>query len=170
VGAAAPLLGHGARLALAGDGPLREATRLLAGRLGAGAHVHFLGARSDVPDVLNALDAFALSSDTEGLPLVVPEAMATGLPVVCTAVGGLPTVVAEGRTGFLGAAGDERGLRQRLVTLRDDAALGRALGERGRADALERFSADRMHREYLALYERVLSSRRSPRAARDATS
>jgi glycosyltransferase involved in cell wall biosynthesis len=159
VRAAAPLLGDGARLVLAGDGPLRGALEALAAELGVARAVHLLGARSDVPDVLNALDAFVLCSDTEGLPLAIPEAMATALPVVSTRVGGIPTVLDEGDSGWLVPVRDEAALRARIAALRDDPAAARACGERARAAALRRFSAERMHRDYAALYARVLAGR-----------
>ena len=158
--ALAPLLGSLAHLVVAGDGPLRTALSELAAALGVSPYVHFLGARGDVPDVLNALDAFVLSSSTEGLPLVVPEAMATGLPVVSTRVGGIPTVIDDGETGYLVPAGDEEALRRRLALLKADRELGRACGRRARAVALARFSAERMVRDYLTLYARVLSRHR----------
>jgi len=113
----------------------------------------------DVPAVLNALDAFALSSDTEGLPLVVLEAMATGLPVVSTRVGGVPTVLDEGKTGFLVPVGDEAALRACLAGLAADPVARRASGDAARTAAVTRFSADRMQRDYLALYSRVLGAR-----------
>jgi glycosyltransferase involved in cell wall biosynthesis len=157
VRAMAPLLGPGTRLVIAGDGPLLPALTALTAELGVTAFVHLLGARRDVPDVLNALDTFVLSSDTEGLPLVVLEAMATGLPVLSTRVGGVPTVLDEGETGFLVAVGDEVGLRARAVQLQRDPTASRAYGERGRAAAITRFSAARMQRDYLNLYSRVLA-------------
>lgn len=157
VRAMAPLLGPGTRLVIAGDGPLRSAVSELVTTLGAGAFVHLLGARRDVPDVLNALDAFVMSSDTEGLPLVVLEAMATGLPVLSTAVGGIPTVLDHGQTGFLVPAGDEAALRARAADLHRDPAASRACGALARSAAVTRFSAERMQREYLELYARVLS-------------
>jgi glycosyltransferase involved in cell wall biosynthesis len=154
--AVAPLLGPGAQLVIAGAGPLLPSLKELASTLGVLPFVRLLGARRDVPAVLNALDLFVLSSKTEGLPLVLPEAMATGLPVVSTRVGGVPTVLADGRTGFLVPAGDEARLRDRVSALRADPALARAFGQRARAFALERFSAERMQREYNDLYDRVL--------------
>ncbi len=157
--AAAPLLGPDARLVVAGDGPLLPSLAGLATSLGIAGFVHLLGARADVPAVLNALDAFVLCSTTEGLPLVVPEAMATGLPVVATRVGGIPTVIDEAQTGYLVPAADEEALRARLALLRGDAEAGRALGARARSAALARFSASRMRREYVELYQRVLSRR-----------
>jgi glycosyltransferase involved in cell wall biosynthesis len=159
--AMAPLLGSESRLVLAGDGPLRSSLVGLAAALRIERFVHFLGARRDVPEVLNAFDVFALCSNTEGLPLVIPEAMATGLPVVSTCVGGVPTVVEEGRTGFLVPKGDEKTLGDRLRMLRSDRELSRAYGDRAQSVAAARFSAERMQREYLGLYEQVLSSRRA---------
>jgi glycosyltransferase involved in cell wall biosynthesis len=155
--AAAPLLGRGDLLIVAGDGPLRESLFSLAASLGIAPYVHLIGARRDVPDVLNAMDAFVLCSDLEGLPLVIPEAMAVGLPVVATRVGGIPMVLDEGRTGFLVLAGDECGLRSRLEALRSNREGGRSCGARARDEALERFSADRMGSEYMTIYERVLA-------------
>jgi glycosyltransferase involved in cell wall biosynthesis len=118
-----------------------------------------LGTRSDVPRILNALDFFVMSSDTEGLPLALAEAMATGLPVVSTAVGGIPTVIDEGQTGFLVPRGDERALRDRLALFLEQRDLVRACGERARLAANSRFSAERMQRDYLRLYEQVLARR-----------
>lgn len=157
VRAMAPLLGPGTRLIVAGDGPLRVDVAKLVETLGVSGFVHLLGARRDVPDVLNALDVFVLSSDTEGLPLSVLEAMATGLPVLSTRVGGVPTVLDDGQTGFLVPVGDEAALRDQAARLYGDPAASRACGARARSAAVTRFSAERMQREYLELYARVLS-------------
>jgi glycosyltransferase involved in cell wall biosynthesis len=155
--AAAPMLGPQRRLVVAGDGPLLGSLSELATALGIAPFVHLLGVRRDVPDVLNALDVFVLCSTTEGLPLAIPEAMATGLPVLSTNVGGIPNVIEEGATGYLVPTGDEEALRARLSMLRADAELGRACGSRGRTVAVQRFSSERMQRDYIELYERVLS-------------
>jgi len=157
VRAMAPLLGPALHLVIAGDGPLLPAVTALVAELGVAAFVHLLGARRDVPDVLNALDTFVLSSDTEGLPLVVLEAMATGLPVLSTRVGGVPTVLDDGETGFLVPIGDAAALRDRVARLHRDPTASRACGERARAAAITRFSAARMQRDYLDLYTRVLA-------------
>ena len=84
--------------------------------------------------------------------------MATGLPVVSTAVGGIPDVVREGQTGFLVPAGDEPALRSRLEALAKDGETARRCGARAREVALSRYSAERMARDYMALYEKVLSA------------
>lgn len=157
--AAAPLLGPGTRLIVAGDGPLLPALTELAGALGVVPFAHLLGVRRDVPDVLNAMDVLAMSSDTEGLPLVVLEAMATGLPVVSTRVGGIPNVLEEGQTGLLVPAGDEAALRDRIARLLSAPPVSRAFGERARTAAVTQYAAERMQREYLTLYGRVLSRR-----------
>jgi glycosyltransferase involved in cell wall biosynthesis len=88
-------------LLLAGDGSLRSSLESLAANLGIGARVRFLGTRRDIPNLLAATDAFVLSSLEEGLPMSVLEAMAARTPVVATAVGGLPSVIRPGETGWL---------------------------------------------------------------------
>ncbi|MBI4512071.1 MAG: glycosyltransferase [Deltaproteobacteria bacterium] len=153
--AAAPVLGDGFRVVVVGSGAEENALRALGASFPRGELIHFTGARRDVPRLLAAFDVFALTSRTEGLPLVIPEAMASGIPVVATAVGGIPNVVDEGVTGFLVPSGDEDALRRRLVELAGDAALAQGIGGEARRVALERYSAERMVREYLGLYERV---------------
>lgn len=158
--AAAPLLGPQHHLVVAGDGPLMDSLKALVAELQIGAFVHLLGARGDVPDVLNALDVFVMSSSTEGLPLVVLEAMATSLPVISTRVGGIPDVLDEGQTGFLVPSEDEAALRDRIAQLRADPAGTRAAGAKARSVAVMRYSGERMQRDYLELYARVLSPSR----------
>jgi glycosyltransferase involved in cell wall biosynthesis len=157
-----------ARLVIVGDGAERAA---LATQIAAlderGRRVVLTGARADVPRLLAAFDAFALSSRTEGLPLVIAEAMAVGLPVVSTAVGGIPDVVvvdggaaapgAEAATGALVPPGDAHALGAALARLARDPALGKEWGTRGRARALARYSSERMVNDYLALYRRILA-------------
>ena len=101
-------------LAVAGDGPLRSETEALVAARDLTGHVRLLGPRTDVPDLLCAADGFVLASAWEGLPMVLLEAAATGLPIVCTDVGGNGEVVEDGVTG-------------RLVPARDAAALGAAM-------------------------------------------
>jgi glycosyltransferase involved in cell wall biosynthesis len=152
--AAWPLLGERVHLVVVGDGADRpNVERTLAGGDRAGA-VHLLGARSDVARLLRAFDLFALFSRTEGHPIVVLEAMATGLPVLATPVGGIPGILDEGETGFLVPSGDEAALRAKLVELLAAPARLVEVGKRARAVALERYAAERMVDEYLALYAR----------------
>lgn len=144
-----PLLAHGAHLLIVGDGPMR--TDVDAAAAAAGPNVHVVGRRMDVARMLAAMDVFALPSKTEGLPLVVPEAMASSLPVVCTRVGGLPDVIEEGVTGHLIDV-DPLAMRRALTSLRENPSLAHAMGEAARRTALSRYSAERMWTDYKALY------------------
>ncbi len=111
-----------------GQGPLADEVRDLHHRLGLGARVKLLGYRSDVPDLLAACDLFVLASAFEGLPVSIMEAMAAGLPVVATAVGGVPEAVMNGETGLLVAPGDPHGLAGALVRLARDPDLRVRMG------------------------------------------
>jgi glycosyltransferase involved in cell wall biosynthesis len=91
----------------------------------------------------------------EGLPLCTLEAMAAGLPVVATAVGGLPGLIEDGVTGYLVPAQNEEAMRQRLAALRAEPAAGRAVGERGRVHVRDKHSREAMVRRYLSLYSEV---------------
>jgi glycosyltransferase involved in cell wall biosynthesis len=116
-----------------------------------------LGARDDVEDILAAFDAFALTSRTEGLPLVLLEAMATGLPVISTAVGGIPDLVEHRVTGFLAPAGERAPLTRQLDWLSTDGSLSRQIGEAARHDVLALHSVEQMADAYSALYESTLA-------------
>ncbi|AUX24467.1 glycogen synthase [Sorangium cellulosum] len=159
--AAAGVLSDDGRLLLVGDGPEAAPLRALAGELGIRDRVVFAGERHDVPELLAALDVFVLSSNSEGLPLSMVEAMATGLPVVSTAVGGIPDLVAEGETGLLVPAGAADALASQLAALKADPARAAAMGRRGRALALGRYSAEHMTASYMDIYDALLS-RRTP--------
>lgn len=152
VRAAAPLLGPKMHLAIAGGGPEAARTRALVTELGLDAFVHLVGEIRDVPRFLAALDVFALSSDTEGLPLSITEAMGVSLPVVATTVGGVPKVVLEGETGLLVPPRDEPALREALRSIAADPERRARMGKRAREVALDRYSAERMAREYMQLY------------------
>jgi glycosyltransferase involved in cell wall biosynthesis len=145
----------GALLVIVGDGNQR--TRL-EGRAAAtlSGRVRFLGLRENVQDLLPAFDAFALSSDDEGLPTSVMEAMAAGLPVVATAVGGVPEVVEHGQSGLLVPRQDIEALAEALVSLLEAPDRARAMGLRGRQIARERFDVRRLVARVDALYRELL--------------
>lgn len=145
-----------ARLLLVGDGPLRADLTGLAARLGVGDAVHFAGYQSRPERFLATIDVFALTSRTEGLPLAVLEAWAAGLPVVASAVGGLPDLVTDGRTGLLFPSGDEAALAVLLRGLLRDRARRHALGEAGQNEVFERYDLRRMAAEYEAQYQALL--------------
>ncbi len=139
-----------ARLLVVGDGP--ERARL---EEEAGEGVIFLGDRADVPEILRALDVFVLSSRNEGISNTILEAMATGLPVVATDVGGNPELVLEGQTGTLVPAADPAALAAALARYAGDPALGETVGQRARARAVERFSIETMVAGYETVWTRV---------------
>lgn len=152
-------LGEALHLVVIGDGPETPALGRAVAEAGAGPFVHLPGARSDVHRLLPALDVFALPSLTEGLPLSILEAMAAGLPVVASSVGGLPDVVGEGETGYLVPPGDAAALREKLVALARDPAAAAAMGARARALAVARHSLEAVSDAYMQLYLQLLGNR-----------
>lgn len=147
------------QLLLVGDGSLREACQQRAKELGVAGRVHLLGVQTETADILAAADLFALASDWEGAPLAVMEAMAAGLPVAATAVGGVPELVADGETGLLSAPGDARALSSSLARLASEADLRQAMGSAAAARA-QTFGVDSMVSQYAALFERLTGERR----------
>lgn len=150
-------LGPKTHLIVVGDGPSMNKLKDVAASSSAPKSVHLLGHCSDAYRQLAAFDVFALPSLSEGLPLVIPEAMATALPVVATSVGGIPKVILDGKTGFLVPAGDEKSMGARLAELAADPARAKKLGEEGRRCALAEYSAVKMTEQYLALYRQALA-------------
>lgn len=123
------------------------------------------GARDDVPDLLRGLDVFVLPSRTEGICNTILEAMASGLPVVATDVGGNPELVVPDRTGLLVPPSSPEALAAALVRYAGDPALRRGHGAAGRARVLAEFSLDAMIEAYLSNYEALLARRQGMRAA-----
>lgn len=158
VRAMAPLLGEKTWLVIVGEGMTRPAIEeAIASAVPPEKRRHAIltGQRSDISRVLCAFDVFALSSSAEGLPLVIPEAMASGLPVVSTAVGGIPGIVPDD-TGALVPSGDVEALRAALSRHLDDRSLRSAAGEAARRYALGRFAQERMLDRYLAIYAQAV--------------
>jgi len=143
---------------LIGDGPLRHSLEAIAREQGLAGRVHFLGTRHDIPQLLAAMDLFVLSSFWEGMPNAVLEAMATGLPVVATAVGGTPEVVVDGVTGLLVPPRDPVALAQAIERLLADPELRHRMGQAGRERVEQHFSVEQMVRKTEALYEELLYS------------
>ena len=142
-----------ARLVLVGDGPDRDAAQREAEALGVGARVRCLGKVDDVAEALRSADLYLLPSATESFGLSALEALATGVPVVGTRVGGLPEVVEHGVSGFLGEVGDVDGLARGALELLTDAKRWRVASEAARARA-ERFDTAKV----VPLYEEVYAS------------
>lgn len=161
--AIAPMLDPRRHLVLVGDGPERESLAAKAAASWRSDFVHFTGARDDVQDLLAAFDVFALTSHSEGLPLVVLEAMACELPVVSTRVGGVPDVVDDGVTGYLVEPGDNTALTQRLAWLSTRPPHAQHVAACAREMVVRDHSLEGMARDYEALYRRVLAQTRGAR-------
>jgi sugar transferase (PEP-CTERM/EpsH1 system associated) len=162
-------IGSRLRLVMVGDGPLREACRAELDAAGLGARYWLPGDRDDVPELMRAMDVFVLPSQAEGISNTVLEAMASGLPVVATAVGGNPELVADGETGTLVPAGDPAAIAEALLRYVREPQARSAHGAAGRAMATVRFSLAEMMQRYADLYEAVLAAKRAPVQARAGT-
>ena len=141
-------------------------SKRLAGRareLGIAERVLFTGLRRDVPRLLSAADISVLPSLSEGLPNAVIEAMAAGLPVVATSVGGIPELIQQGRNGMLVPPGDTAALAESLATVLSNPFLSRRLGEAARLRIQAGFSFEKMFRETVALYRATLAEKEQAR-------
>jgi len=145
-------------LLLVGRGSLQPETEALASELDLGSSVRFLGVRSDVPVVMSAVDGFVISSAWEGMPMVLLEAAAAGLPIVATDVGGNREVVVEGESGFLVPPRDDEALGSAMLRLSGlPAAQRRAMGERGREHIRTHYGLVRVADRWEELYREVLA-------------
>jgi glycosyltransferase involved in cell wall biosynthesis len=158
-----------ARLLLVGDGPSRDSLRKLSLDLGIADTVHFAGYQSQPERFLAMMDVFALTSRLEGLPLAVLEAWAAGLPVIASAVGGVPDLVAHDRTGLLFPSGEEDTLVELLKIFLRDPGRARRLGEAGRQEVLAKYDLQRMAGDYERHYRELLSCLPSGAAERQGT-
>jgi glycosyltransferase involved in cell wall biosynthesis len=147
-------------LLLVGRGSLQQETEALARQLGLGAAVRFLGVRDDVPQIMRAADAYVMSSAWEGMPMVLLEAGAAGLPIVTTAVGGNHEVVLDQETGFLVPPRDQEALAAAMVRLCGlPAEHCRAMGERGYEHVRSHYGLDRVATRWEEIYRTVLRRR-----------
>jgi glycosyltransferase involved in cell wall biosynthesis len=140
-------------LVIVGQGSLQAEAEALTAELGLREAVRFLGARDDVPAVMSAADGYVMSSAWEGMPMVLLEAEAAGLPIVATAVGGNGEVVRDGESGFLVPARDSEGLRAgmlRLMALPEEQR--RAMGERGREHVRANYGLQRVAERWERVY------------------
>lgn len=149
------------RLVMIGDGPLRAQAQALLEQAGVGELCWLPGERDDVADVMRGLSCFVLPSLGEGISNTILEAMATGLPIIATAVGGNAELVSPGRTGVIVPAGDPQALASGLLRLAGQPAEAAAWGRAGRFEAEARFSMAAMVSTYLGVYDRQLSAARS---------
>jgi glycosyltransferase involved in cell wall biosynthesis len=150
-----------AALLLVGEGEHRARTEAAIARHGLQDRVRLAGLRNDVPRLLGACDAFALATLWEGLPRVLPQALAAGLPIVSSAVNGTVEAVIDGVTGYLVPPGDVAAMADRLCRLACDPAAARRMGEAGRL-RVDEFSARQMVRRLEELYEELMAGDARP--------
>jgi L-malate glycosyltransferase len=143
---------HDVDLLLVGDGPLREDLERLTASLGLTTRVHFLGVRADVPELLQAVDAFVLTSVSEAASITLLEAMASAIPIVATAVGGTPELVRDGQDALLVQRGDSGAIAHALERVLSDRPLASALTASARERVQTRFTVDRTIARYRDLY------------------
>lgn len=141
-----------AHFIIVGDGPEREKLERIASGAGMARSVHWVGSRSDIPQVLSAFDVFALTSHNEANPVSILEAMACEIPVVSTRVGSIAESVFDGKTGYLVQPGDAEALAKHWLSLFSDRTLTRSLGSAGRTSVETNGALERM----VAGYERLI--------------
>jgi glycosyltransferase involved in cell wall biosynthesis len=145
-------------LLIAGDGPLRKTMENMTRELGVEKHVKFLGIRRDIPQLMNAADAYVMSSEWEGMPMVLLEASACRLPIVATNVGGNAEIVLDGQTGFLVPPKSPEALSQAMLRMMDlPEEVREKMGEQARKHIESNFSLDRIVDCWEALYYELLN-------------
>lgn len=150
----------GAVFLIVGDGELRGALEQRVDELGLRAAVRFLGWRADIDRLYADIDVVALTSRNEGSPVALIEAMAAGVPVVSTEVGGVADVVQHGVSGLLARMDDDATLAQHVLTLLADRDAGRRLGQAGRARVAATYDSSRLVGDIERLYEELLQEKR----------
>jgi glycosyltransferase involved in cell wall biosynthesis len=143
-------------LLLIGDGRLRHETEVLIRELRVEDRIRLLGTRGDVASILSASDLFVFSSDWEGLPLSVTEAMAAGLPVVSTDAGGVVDLVKDGETGYIARRGDEDNLAAAILRAASDLEVARSLGKAAAAAVRDNFDISQAVSGHATLYKKLL--------------
>lgn len=148
-----------ARLLFVGDGPWRKSIESEIENLRLSKSVQLMGIRDDVPDLLASADIFWMPSESEGLPISCIEAMASGLPIVATNVGGIPEIVVEGETGYLIEKGSHEQLSARTLDLLDNWPLAQEFGQRGRKRVEMHFTIQKTASAYMKAYEDIVEKR-----------
>ena len=153
-----PALRTRLRLVMIGDGPLRAECQAILANAGVSKLAWLPGERHDVANIMRGLDCFVLPSLAEGVSNTILEAMASGLPVIATNVGGNAELVTHGLTGELVPAANPQSLAESLLKLAGDPVMARAMGRAGRASAEARFSMQAMVSAYCGIYDRQPNS------------
>lgn len=147
-----------AHLLMAGTGPMEATLRAQVSQSGLESCVHFLGFRKDILNLYGQSDVLALSSLSEGLPNVVLESMALGLPVVATRVGGLPEIIKDGSTGLLVASRASGELAAGLARILTEATFAKEISTRAREDVYRRFAPQVQTERLLQVYREAIES------------
>lgn len=150
-------LAANARLLIVGDGPQLLPLQQLIQQSGLIDKVWLAGSRDDIPDLMRCMDVFVLPSLSEGISNTILEAMACGLPVIATQVGGNPELISVGETGSLVPAADHLQLAQVMASYLQQPEMAARLGLQARADIEQRFGLNRMMEQYIGVYRRVLT-------------
>lgn len=141
---------------MVGEGPDKDKLEKLIDELNIRKSVSMIGRRDDMPSVYASLDVMVSSSRQEGLPIAILEGMASGLPLVATAVGEVPSVVQDGRTGALVLPEDVNSLAEGILRLLRDSAMRAEFGAAAKRRIEEEFSADQMTADYLRVYAEAI--------------
>jgi glycosyltransferase involved in cell wall biosynthesis len=147
------------RLVMVGDGPLRERARMLLAEAGVDQYAWLPGERNDVASIMRSFDLFVLPSLAEGISNTILEAMASGLPVLATAVGGSPELVQAGVTGTLVPRDDPESMARAMRAYAESAELCRRHGMEARRTIERRFGMDAMVNAYMAVYDQLLATK-----------
>lgn len=151
----APELRERLRLIMVGEGPLRQESQAILQTEGIADLAWLPGERHDIPVVMRGLDCFVLPSIAEGISNTILEAMASGLPIVATAVGGNTELVEEGKNGLLVPAANPARLAEAIIQLAQQPELAQSMGQHGRQLVEQNYSMDAMIRNYQRLYDRL---------------
>ena len=151
-----PSLKERLRLVLIGDGPLRAECRQLLADAGVADLAWLPGERSDIPEIMRGLDCFVLPSLAEGISNTILEAMASGLPVIATDVGGNADLVASGLTGSIVPAADPEAMAVEIVRLASQPDAAKDMGHAGRDLVEQKFSMNAMVAAYQGTYDKLL--------------
>jgi glycosyltransferase involved in cell wall biosynthesis len=144
-----------AKLVVVGEGPSRALMEGAIREASLQSRVALLGSRNDVPDMLRMMDVFVLPSLAEGISNTILEAMATGIPVIATRVGGNADLVEDGRTGRLVNAGDWNAMAEHIIAYASDSETTVRHGQAARKRAEQEFGLDAMVQNYASLYDRL---------------
>ncbi|HEV2710975.1 MAG TPA: glycosyltransferase family 4 protein [Edaphobacter sp.] len=151
------------RFVIVGDGPDLDKTNSLIDELGIRSNVSLAGRRENMASVYASLDLMVSSSRQEGLPMAILEGMASGLPLVATAVGDVPMVVIDGSTGAVVRSEDVKLLADAMIQLLQDGKLRDCFGTAGKRLVKEQFSAERMATNYMDVYSEVITAKKKAR-------